>query len=121
MVGILTGYAEGGDIVCSAWKHAAVRKDGMHLATASEHKDFSTVVGTKRMPIKELEGFKSDILTITDEEKDLGYKHVFQTQPTKKTVGDRIRSPMGMFSKQETYMDNDANLLIKHLREYYGN
>lgn len=82
---------------------------------------FSTVVATKRMPIKELDSFSSDILTITDEEKELGYKHVFQTQPTKKTVGDRIRSPMGMFSKQETYMDNDAQLLIQHLREYYGN
>lgn len=30
------------DIVCSAWKHAAVRKDGSELATPSEHKDDQT-------------------------------------------------------------------------------
>lgn len=82
---------------------------------------FSTVVATKRMTIKDLEGYSSAILNITDEEKELGYKHVFQTQLTKKTVGERIRSPMGMFTKQEAFMDNDVNLLLAHLREYYGN
>lgn len=82
---------------------------------------FSTVVSTKRMSIKELESYSSKLLNITDEEKELGFKNVFQTQPTKKTIGERIRSPMGMFTKQETFMDNDAALLLDHLREYYGN
>lgn len=81
---------------------------------------FSTVVSTRKMSVKELSDYSSAILTITEEEEMLGYKHVFQTKPTKKTVGDRIRSPMGMFSNKETYMDNDANLLMKHLKEYYG-
>lgn len=80
---------------------------------------FSTVVAAKKITIKELEKFGSNLLTITDEEKELGYKHVFQTRPTKTTTGERIRSPMGMFSKEQTYIDNDAQLLLDHLSEFY--
>jgi len=80
---------------------------------------FSTVVAAKKIPLKELEGFKSDLLTITDEEKELGFKYVFQTRITSKTTGERIRSPMGLFSKQETYIDNDAQILLDHLNDFY--
>ena len=80
---------------------------------------FSTVVSAKRVTIKELEKYKSDLLDITDEDRDLGYKHVFQTRPTKATVGERIRSPMGLFSVEQTYTDNDAWKLLQHLNEFY--
>lgn len=80
---------------------------------------FSTVVAAKKIAIKDLEKYGSNLLTISDEERELGYKHVFQTRPTKGTVGERIRSPMGMFTKEQTYMDNDVQLLINHLNEYY--
>lgn len=80
---------------------------------------FSTVVSTKKVTLKELEPYKSDLLHITEQDEILGYKHVFQTQLTKQTVGERIRSPMGLFSRQQTYMDNDANLLLQHLNAYY--
>lgn len=81
---------------------------------------FSTVVAAKKVAIKELEKYGSDLLTITDMERELGYKHVFQTQITKTTTGERIRSPMGMFTPAQTYMDNDAALLLKHLHDYYN-
>lgn len=81
---------------------------------------FSTVVAAKRVDIKELEKYSNPMLNITDEERELGYKHVFQTRPTKKTVGERLRSPMGMFSKEETYIDNDAQMLLDHLAKYYA-
>ena len=80
---------------------------------------FSTVVATKKIAIKELEKFGSKLLKITDEEKELGYKHVFQTRITKATTGERLRSPMGMFEKTERYRDNDAQLLIDHLADFY--
>lgn len=80
---------------------------------------FSTVVSTKKVSITELEKYGSDLLTITDEDRELGYKHVFQTRPTKATVGERIRSPMGLFSKEQTFMDNDAQLLLDHLNKFY--
>lgn len=80
---------------------------------------FSTVVAAKKIAIKDLEPYGSKLLTITDEDRELGYKHVFQTRPTKTTTGERIRSPMGLFDKSETFMDNDAQLLLDHLHAFY--
>lgn len=82
---------------------------------------FSTVVAAKKMQLKDLEPYKSDLLHITDEDEDLGYKHVFQTRLTKNTVGERIRSPMGMFTREQTFMDNDVQILLDHLSAFYGN
>jgi hypothetical protein len=81
---------------------------------------FSTIVAAKKVPLKELENYKNNLLNITEEDEILGYKHVFQTRLTKATVGERIRSPMGMFTREQTYMDNDAQLLLDHLNAFYG-
>lgn len=81
---------------------------------------FSTVVSTKRMTLKALAKYENKLLTITPEDEALGFKYVFQTQLTKDTVGERIRSPMGMFTTQETFIDNDAQLLMDHLKDYYA-
>ena len=81
---------------------------------------FSTVVATKKVAIKDLEGFQSDLLHITEEEIAVGYKHVFQTRITRNTIGERIRAPMGMFAPAQTYIDNDAGRLLAHLQDYYA-
>lgn len=80
---------------------------------------FSTVVSTKKMSVAKLKDYSSNLLTITDEEKMLGYKHVYQTRITKDTINERIRSPMGMWDVSETFIDNNAELLMQRLREYY--
>jgi len=81
---------------------------------------FSTVVSTKKLTLKALENYKSDLLNISEQDNLLGYKHVFQTQPTKETVGERIRAPMGMFTQQQTFTDNNAQALLDHLKAYYA-
>lgn len=81
---------------------------------------FSTVVAAKKITLKELEAYGSELLHISEEDEMLGYKHVFQTRLTKATVGERIRSPMGLFTKEQTYMDNDAQLLLDHLHKFYA-
>lgn len=81
---------------------------------------FSTVVAAKKVPLKELEKVTNNMLVITDEEREVGYKHVFQTRITKNSTGERIRSPMGMFTKEQTYIDNDAQVLLDHLNEFYS-
>jgi len=81
---------------------------------------FSTVVSTKKMPLTKLEDYKSDLINITPDDEMLGYKHVFQTKLTKETTGERIRSPMGMFTNQQSFMDNDAQMLLDHLTAYYA-
>ena len=61
------------------------------------------------------------MLTITEEEEMIGMKYVFQTRLTKETVYERIRSPMGMWRVDETYIDNDAQLVLNKLQQYYNN
>jgi len=80
---------------------------------------FSTVVEATKIPIKDLKDFDPELLHISEDEQDLGFKYVFQTRLTKETIGTRIRSPMGMFTKKQTYMDNDAQLLLDHLHKFY--
>lgn len=80
---------------------------------------FSCIVYAKKVSIKELEPFHNELLNITEEDIELGFKHVFQTRITAKTTGERIRSPMGLFDKSMTYIDNDAQLLLDYLNEYY--
>lgn len=81
---------------------------------------FSCAIAAKKVPIKRLEGFESPLLVITDEERSLGFKYVFQTKLTKDTVNERIRGPMGLFTNAETFMDNDCQKLLDHLHEYYS-
>lgn len=81
---------------------------------------FSVVVSAKRLPLKTLKDYKNDMLIITPEDEMLGYKHVFQTRPTKDTVNERLRGPLGLFSVQETFIDNNTQFLINRLREYYA-
>ena len=81
---------------------------------------FSCIVSTKKMTIDNLADYDNDLLTFTDREKNLGFKYVFQTQITKDTVNERIRSPMGLFDDKETFINNDVSLVLKRLEEYYG-
>jgi len=80
---------------------------------------FSIVIASKKMPLKSLEAYKSNLLTISPEEEMLGFKYVFQTRLTKETVNERIRSPMRMWTIDETYIDNDVQLVIDRLHSYY--
>lgn len=80
---------------------------------------FSTIVSCKTMLTKELKNYNNSLMTITEEELDLGFKYVYQTRINKETVGERIRSPMGMWTKEETFIDNNAQLVLNRLREYY--
>lgn len=79
---------------------------------------FTTVVVAKKVKVKDLE--PNALLTITPRDEEMGFKHVFQTRTTKQTVGDRIRSPFGLFQDDELYIDNDAQKVIDRLVKYYA-
>lgn len=82
--------------------------------------DFTTILSTMQIPIKKLEGFENDLLTITDDEREDGVKYVFTTRITKETAGGKMRSAMGLWNRNELYIDNDLDLVFKRLHEYYG-
>lgn len=81
---------------------------------------FSTVISTKKMKLKDLEGYKSPLLNITDDDELIGIKYVFQTRLTKETVNERIRSPIGMWTRDETFIDNNITHVVNRLHEYYS-
>lgn len=81
---------------------------------------FSVVIAAKRMSLKKLESYSSPLLTISDEEQMLGYKYVFQTRVTKETVNERLRGPLGLFAVNESFIDNDMQLVLDRLQDYYG-
>ena len=80
---------------------------------------FSIVLASKKVPLKTLKDYNSDLLNITPEEQALGFKYVFQTKLTKDTVNERLRGPLGLFSTSETYTDNNMQLILDRLHEYY--
>lgn len=82
--------------------------------------DFTTILSTKQMPIKKLEGFENDLLHITDEEREDGFKYVFVTRVTKDSIGEKMRSAIGLWNRNELYIDNDLNQVFARLKEYYA-
>lgn len=80
---------------------------------------FTVVIASKKIRVKDLKDYSSPLLTITPEEEALGYKYVFQCKLTKETVNERLRGPLGLFDTKETYIDNNLQLVIDRLREYY--
>lgn len=84
---------------------------------------FSVVVTARKMKIKDLEPYmvpENKLLVVTDRERLLGFKHVFQTQVTKETTSDRIRGPFGMWQDCETFINNDVAMVMHRLNEYYS-
>ena len=81
---------------------------------------FTVVIASKKVPLKTLKDCKSDLLTITPEEEALGFKYVFQTKITKETVNERLRGPLGLFETKETFIDNNMQLVLDRLKEYYA-
>lgn len=81
---------------------------------------FTTVLGAKKVRLFDLEPYKSDMLNITPQDEAVQFKYVLQTLITADTTDERIRSPMGLFAHNETYIDNDANLVLNRMHDFYA-
>lgn len=82
--------------------------------------DFTTILRSMQVPITRLKDYENDLLTITDEEREDGVKYVFQTRITKETAGSKMRSAMGLWKRNELFIDNDVNLVFRRLNEFYN-
>jgi len=81
---------------------------------------FSVVIASKKVQLKVLKEYKSDLLTVTPEEEALGFKYVFQCKLTRDTVNERLRGPLGLFDNKETFIDNNMQLVLNKLGAYYA-
>lgn len=80
---------------------------------------FSLVLMCQKVKVDDLvEG--SALLNITDKERAVGFKHVYQTEVTKDTLNTRIRGPMLMWGDNEVFIDNDIQLVIDRMDQYYN-
>lgn len=82
--------------------------------------DFTTILGTRTISIKEAEKNENKLLTISDEEREDGVKYVFQTRIDKNTIGHKYRSQLGLWAREEKYINNDLNAVFSRLQEYYS-
>ena len=82
--------------------------------------DFTTILSTKEISVKKLEAYQNDLLHITDEEREDGVKRVFCTRISKEFIGDKTRSAMGLWKRNELFIDNDLDQVFARLREYYA-
>lgn len=80
---------------------------------------FSNVISAKKMRLNKLDNYQNDMLNITEDDADLELKYVLQTRITKDTVNERIKS--NIFAKNETFIDNNIQLVLDRLKEYYDN
>lgn len=79
---------------------------------------FNTIVYSKRIKLKNL-NVENDLLKITEDDEDMGVKYVFQTKITATGPDERIRAPKGMWSRNELYIDNNAQAVLDKLTSYY--
>lgn len=80
---------------------------------------FTTVIMAKQVPLRLVEPYTNPWLNVSDDDKDRGVKYVFQTRMTKESMGEKIRSPQGMWTKDETFIDNNAQYVLDRLTDYY--
>lgn len=79
--------------------------------------DFTIIVGSKKVKIDSLES--NELLNITKREEAKGFKYVFQTDVTKDTMNEKMRSPLGLWSDEELFIDNDVVSVMDRITKYY--
>ena len=81
---------------------------------------FTTVMGATVMTLEgEQELPNNPWFTVTDREKKKKKKHVFQTEASPSQPKSKLRCPDFMF-EDELYIDNDAQLVMDKIIEYFG-
>ena len=90
------------------------------LMTQGIESYFCNVVTARKIAVTKLKDYANPHLIITPEEEVQGFKYVYQTKLTRETVNARIRGPLGLWSTEETFIDNDAQFLLDQLHNYYN-
>lgn len=81
--------------------------------------DFTVIIGTKKMKTDILKQKENELLTFNEEEEEDGFKYIFQTRVTKDTMNEKMRSPLGLWERNELFTDNDIMLVLDRISQYY--
>ena len=69
--------------------------------------------------VEDLEKYSNPLLNITEDDKEDEFKYVLQTRKLANTKNTLIKVPMGVFARNEAFIDSDMSLVMQRLREYY--
>lgn len=89
------------------------------LAKAGLEASFTTIIGADIVKVEDLEKYSNPLLNITEDDKEDGFKYVLQTRKLANTKNTLIKVPMGVFARNEAFIDSDMSLVMQRLREYY--
>lgn len=89
------------------------------LAKAGLEASFTTIIGADIVKLEDLEKYSNPLLNITEDDKEDGFKYVLQTRKLADTKNTLIKVPMGVFARNEAFIDSDMSLVMQRLREYY--
>ncbi len=81
--------------------------------------NFEVVLSAKKIATSKLEYLDKTALLVNDDEEELGLMYVFQTKIDKATLNERMRSPLGMWGRDEKFINNDIQSVIDRLDSYY--
>jgi len=90
------------------------------LAKAGLEASFTTVIGADIVKLEDLEKYSNPLLNITEDDKEDEFKYVLQTRKLANTKNTLIKVPMGVFARNEAFIDSDMSLVMQRLREYYA-
>lgn len=90
------------------------------LAKAGLEASFTTVIAADIVKLEDLEKYSNPLLNITEDDKEDGCKYVLQTRKLADTKNTLIKVPMGVFARNEAFIDSDMSLVMQRLREYYA-
>lgn len=82
--------------------------------------NFEVVLSAKKVATNKLEFLDTHELLKNDDEDEIGVMYVFQTKIDKHSIHERMRSPIGMWKKEEKYINNDIQSVIDRLNSYYA-
>jgi len=80
--------------------------------------DFTTILSAKQMQTAKLRDKPNSLLHITDDEDEDGVKRVLVTRVTKDTLGEKMRAPIGLWSRDELYVDANLSYVFDRLNSY---
>ena len=81
---------------------------------------FTNILYSDYVELNDLEGHENPYLKITEDEKIDEGKYVFQTRKTSTGVGLNIRQTRDLWSRKETYIDNNIVHVINKIKAKYG-
>lgn len=81
--------------------------------------NFEVVLSAKKIATSKLEYLDKTALLVNDDKEELGLMYVFQTKIDKATLNERMRSPLGMWGRDEKFINNDIQSVIDRLDSYY--